>query len=152
MRYVSVLVVVCVLSVGSSQSQDRVLIPLEPFDHSSVVCGCSFHEALSGAAEGSYGSGPEVFVIAPNANPPHALANTGQGNLPLRPLIPVEFPMYQCEVGEAFVSEWTSAEVAVLARLKVTGSGSEACRFSGNVHASAALGQAEIPVKGACGC
>jgi hypothetical protein len=125
---------------------------VEPIDHSSIVCGCSFRETLSGEPQGGYGSGPELLVIAPNADPPHAFANIGRGNLLLRPPKPIEFPMYQCNVGEPFASEWTNSEVSVEARLQVMGAGSEACWFSGVLNASTARGRAEIPVKGACGC
>ena len=127
-------------------------MPLERIDRSSIVCGCSFRETLSGEAQGSYGSGPELLVIAPNAEPPHALVNIGRGNLRLRPTKQIESPMYQCKLGEPFESEWKDSEVAVQAKLQATGAGSEACWFSGSVQASAARRQAEVPVKGGCGC
>ena len=127
-------------------------MPLEPIDDSSIVCGCSFRETLAGEAQGSYGSGAELVVIAPNADSPHALVNIGRGNLRLRPTKPIEFPLYQCKVGEPFESEWRDSEVAVRAKLLATRAGSEACWFNGTVQASAARGQVEIPVKGGCGC
>ena len=128
------------------------MMPLEPIDHASIVCGCSFRETLFAEAQGNYGSGPELLVIAPNADPPHALVNVGGGNLRLRPTKRIESLVYQCKVGEPFQSEWRDSEVAVLAKLQVTGAGSEACWFNGTVQASVARGQAEIPVKGGCGC
>jgi hypothetical protein len=127
-------------------------MPLERIDDSSIVCGCTFRERLRGEVQGGYGSGPDILVMAPNASPPYALANVGGGNLRLLPSKPIEFPMYQCDVGESFESEWKNSEVAVIARLRVAGAGSEACWFSGDIHASTARGRTEIPVKGACGC
>jgi hypothetical protein len=127
-------------------------MPLEGIDHSFIVCGCTFRETMSGEAQGGYGSGPEILVIAPNASPPHALANIRGGALRLLPTKPIEFPMYQCEVGASFESEWKNSDVVVLTKLRVTGAGPEACWFSGDIHASAERGRAEIPVKGACGC
>jgi hypothetical protein len=152
MRYACVIVAACLLCVASSQSQDRVLLPLTPVDHTALVCGCTFRESLSGEPEGLDSSGPEIFVIAPNADPPHALANFGNGDLRLLPQAPIEFPMYQCDVGEPFESEWRESEFAVIAKLRVVRAGNEACWFSGTLGASTARGQAEIPVKGDCGC
>lgn len=152
MKHVSALIAISLLSVGSSQSEDRVLRPLVKVDHFSIVCGCTFRETLSGTVEGDYGSGSELVVFAPNADPPYALVNIGRGNLQLRPVKPIEFPLYRCEAGERFVSEWKSAEVALVANLRVTGSGEESCWFSGIVHANATNGQAAVPVKGGCGC
>jgi hypothetical protein len=135
MRYgSSILVAMYVLGAGSSRCQDRVLMPLEPIDQSAIVCGCSFRETLSGEAQVVTGLGLSCWL---------------SHQMPTRPTL--SFPMYQCEVGEIFESEWKTSEVTVLAKLQVTGAGSEACWFSGNVRANAARGQAEVPVKGACG-
>jgi hypothetical protein len=152
MRHLGVVVAVSVLAVGSGRTEDRVLKPLVEVDHMSIVCGCTFRETMSGAAEGSYGSGPELLVIAPNAEPPYALVNIGRGNTKLWPAKPIVFPMYQCEAGERFLTEWKSEDVAVLAKLEVTGSGEETCWFSGTVHVGVGARSAEAPVKGACGC
>lgn len=58
------------------------------------------------AAEGSYGSGPLIVLMAPDAEPPYALVNRGAGNSMLAPKQPIAFPMCQCEAGEQFMSEW----------------------------------------------
>jgi hypothetical protein len=99
-----------------------------------------------------YGSGPELLIVAPNAEPPHALVNLGRGNLKLSPVKPIAFPMFHCEVGERFVSEWKSETLRVLAKLSVVGSGDEACWFQGTVLATVEPKSSEVPVKGACGC
>lgn len=151
-RLVSSLIVVSALCVGSSRSADRVLVPLESIDHLTVACGCSFREALPGTGIGGYGAGAELFVVAPNADPPYALVNVGKGNLQLRPVKAIEFPLYQCEAGQRFVSEWKSDDVAVLAKLQVAARGMEACWLSGTVRATIAKREGEVPVKGACGC
>ena len=146
------MVAVCILGVGSSRSQERVLVPVEPIDHTSLVCACTFRESLSGEPQDLYSSGPEIFVIAPNADPPHALANFGDGDHRLFPPKAIEFPMYQCDIGDSFESEWRDSDLAVIAKLRVTRAGNEACWFSGVLDASTARGRAEIAVKGTCGC
>jgi hypothetical protein len=127
-------------------------MPLEPIDHSSLVCGCTFRESLTGEAQSGYGSGPQLFAIAPNADPPHALVNVGGGNLQLHPTKTIKFPMYQCEVGEPFESEWKNSKVTVLAKLRVVGAEAEACWFGGSIETTAEQARAAIPVKGGCGC
>jgi hypothetical protein len=138
--------------VGGSHSQSTMLLQLSDFDSRSIVCGCEFRESIPNAAEGSYGSGPTLLVIAPNADPPHALVNLGRGNLKLSPVKPIKFPMFHCEVGEHFQTEWRSDALRVLARLDVVGSGEESCGFSGTVVATMESTNSEVPIKGACGC
>ena len=152
MRYSILIVTACLLGVSSSQSQDRILRPLTLVDHTSLVCGCTFRESLADEPPGLVSSGPEIFVIAPNANPPHALANFGDGDRELFSEESIEFPMYQCEIGEPFESAWRDSEYTVIARLEVTRPGDEACWFSGALEAGNAPGQTQTRVKGACGC
>jgi hypothetical protein len=129
-----------------------LLLQLGEFDSRSVVCGCEFSESIPGAAEGGYGSGPKLLLIAPNADPPYALVNLGRGNLKLSPVKPVKVPMFHCEVGERFLSDWRSDTVHVRARLDVVGSGEEACWFNGTVQTTVESSNSEVSVKGACGC
>jgi hypothetical protein len=147
-----ILIVLSALCVGSSESADRLLVSPESIDHLTVACGCSFREALPGTAMGGSQSGPDLLVIAPNADPPYALVNVGKGNVQLHAVKAIEFPLYQCEGGQRFVSEWKSDDVALLAKFQVAARGMEACWLSGTVRARTAKREAEIAVKGACGC
>jgi len=152
MKCLGLMTVVSLLLMGSSRSEGRILVQLIEVDSQSVVCRCSFRESIPGAVEGGYGSGPELLIVAPNAEPPHARVNLGRGNLKLSPVKPIEFPMFHCELGERFVSEWKSETLRVLAKLSVVGSGDEACWFQGTVLATVEPKSSEVPVKGACGC
>lgn len=138
--------------VGGSHSQSTMLLQLSDFDSRSVACGCEFRESIPNTAERGYGSGPTLLVIAPNGDPPYALVNLGRGNLKLSPVKPIEFPMFHCEVGEHFQTEWRSDALRVLARLDVVRSGEESCLFSGTVLATAESRNSEVPIEGACGC
>src|SRR5688572_11845570 len=63
------------------------------------------------------------------------------------PVKPIAFPMFHCEVGERFVSEWKSETLRVLAKLSVVGSGDEACWFQGTVLATVEPKSSEVPVR-----
>jgi hypothetical protein len=152
MKHLIAIVLLSTLVVGGSHSQGSMLLQLSEFDSGSIVCGCEFNESIPDAAEGGYGSGPKLLLIAPNGDPPYALVNLGRGNLKLSPVTPVKFPMFHCEVGERFLSAWGSDTVHILARLDVVGSGEEACWFNGTVQTTSESRNSEVSVKGACGC
>jgi hypothetical protein len=147
-----VLIAMLGTSTSSSQSVDLTLRRLDAADYQTMICGCTFRESAHGSDGGGYGSGPDVLVIAPNAEPPHALINLGYGNVRLLPARPIEFPMYQCSAGRKFRTEWRAEGIAVSANLAARRAGEESCWFSGSITVSSKSATSHTSVEGACGC
>ena len=103
-------ILVGILISATGHTSERMLQKLQPIDFMSVVCGCTFNESIPGAHEGSYGSGPELLLLDPNGNPPHALVNLGHGNMKLLPGEPIVFPLYECKAGETFETVWCDGD------------------------------------------
>lgn len=114
-----------------------------------LSCPCTFNESIKGAMEGSYGSGPQVFVIAPNEKQAHAIINLGNKDIKL---LAKSVNRYICKTGQIYSSAWKKGDIELSATLKVTGPGAEACWFNGNVSVKVKGSKTSVPVKGACGC
>ena len=136
-------------AVSASSDAPRILQPLEPIEHLSIACGCAFHAAEPGQP---FYSGPNLLVLDPNGELPNARVNLGQGNIKLRPVTPVEFPLYACEAGALWTSLWHSDEVQIQADLQALKTGEESCWFEGSVTASIGNRSELASINGACGC
>ena len=139
------------LAIGASSDSSRILYPVEPIDHRSLACGCTFN-AAGAAPAGSFYTGPELLVLDPYGEPSTARVNLGEGNILLRPAQPIVLPLYQCAAGETWISEWHSERVSVRAELRALRPGEESCWFEGNVVATLAGRSESVPINGACGC
>ena len=136
-------------AVAASSQDAQLLQRLEPIEHRSIVCGCTFNVVGEG---GGFYSGPELLVLDPNGEPPNARVNIGEGNLLLRPAQPIAFPLYQCEIGETWTSKWLSEVITVTARLNALEAGAESCWFEGTVETTVSDRSEVVPANGACGC
>ena len=137
------------LAVAASSQDSRLLERLEPIEHRSIVCGCRFNAV---GESGGFYSGPELLALDPNGEPPNARVNIGEGNVLLRPAQTIEFPLYQCQVGEIWTSKWLSEVITVTATLNALKPGAEACWFEGTVETTVSDRTDVVPVNGACGC
>jgi hypothetical protein len=137
--------------LSASSHGARLLHPLEPIDYLSIACGCTFNAVAADGGSGFY-SGPELLVLDPNGEPPNARINIGEGNIRLQPAQPIVFPLYECEAGETWTSEWLSETVAVKAELRALMPGEESCWFEGTVRATTSEVAESVAVNGACGC
>jgi hypothetical protein len=141
-----------VASALASSDTARILHPLEPIDDGSVKCGCTVYMLTDQSARDFYAYSPQILVLDPNGEPPNARVNLGHGNVLLSPAKPIEFPLYDCEAGEVWISEWQSDAVTVRAELNSPNPGEESCGFAGEVQATANGRHELTPVQVACGC
>ena len=138
------------LGFWASSGATDMLLPLESTKQDPLICGCSFSEIPANPP--CVYTAPDLLILDVNGNPPHARVNIGKGNLLLRAVSPIVFPLYHCTVGDSWVSEWLSDVVGIRTELRAMHAGAESCWFKGTVRATFAGHTESVAIEGACGC